>query len=121
MTQQIIAHGHRHVVYFGARRDRRTIIKQQGYEQAMRESGLEPYSIMTARSSSYSAGGSCCAGRSVDYPQIDGIFCTNDDWRSARPLNASGRGCRSRGMAIAGFHGHDIGGVMVPKPPSPAC
>lgn len=30
MTQQIIAHGHRHVVYFGARQDERTIIKQQG-------------------------------------------------------------------------------------------
>lgn len=35
MTQQIIAHGHRHVVYFGARQDERTLIKQQGYELSL--------------------------------------------------------------------------------------
>ena len=62
----------------------------------MRESGLEPYSIMTARSSSYSAGGELLRRAQRDYPQIDSIFCTNDDWRSARPSSASGRGCRSR-------------------------
>ena len=96
MTQQIIAHGHRHVVYFGARQDERTIIKQQGYEQAMRESGLEPYSIMTARSSSYSAGGELLRQAQRDYPQIDSIFAPTMTWRSARPSSASGRGCRSR-------------------------
>lgn len=35
MTAAIIARGHRHIAYLGARLDERTIIKQKGYEQAM--------------------------------------------------------------------------------------
>jgi LacI family gluconate utilization system Gnt-I transcriptional repressor len=116
MTQQIIAHGHCHVVYFGARQDERTIIKQQGYEQAMHESGLEPYSIMTARSSSYSAGGELLRQAQRDYPQIDSIFCTNDDLAIGAAFECQRQGLSiPQDMAIAGFHGHDIGQVMVPK------
>ncbi|MBK0364664.1 gluconate operon transcriptional repressor GntR [Salmonella enterica] len=74
MTAAIIARGHRHIAYLGARLDERTIIKQKGYEQAMRDAGLVPYSVMMEQSSSYSSG-----------------------------------------MAIAGFHGHDIGQVMEPR------
>ncbi len=32
--------------YLGARLDERTIIKQKGYEQAMRDAGTDPYSVM---------------------------------------------------------------------------
>ncbi len=39
MTAAIIARGHRHIAYLGARLDERTIIKQKGYEQAMRDAG----------------------------------------------------------------------------------
>lgn len=42
MTAAIIARGHRHIAYLGARLDERTIIKQKGYEQAMRDAGLVP-------------------------------------------------------------------------------
>lgn len=91
MTQQIIAKGHRFVVYFGARQDERTVIKQQGYEQAMRESGLEPMSVMTSRSSSYSAGAELLREAQVNYPQIDSIFAPMTIWLLARYLNASAR------------------------------
>lgn len=40
MTAAIIARGHRHIAYLGARLDERTIIKQKGYEQAMRDAGV---------------------------------------------------------------------------------
>ncbi len=56
MTAAIIARGHRHIAYLGARLDERTIIKQKGYEQAMRDSGPVPYSVMMEQSSSYSSG-----------------------------------------------------------------
>ncbi len=32
--------------YLGARLDERTIIKQKGYEQAMLDAGMTPYSVM---------------------------------------------------------------------------
>ena len=87
MTTAIIARGHRHIAYLGARLDERTIIKQKGYEQAMLDADLVPYSVMVEQSSSYSSG-------------IELI-------RQAR------RGYDD--MAIAGFHGHDIGQVMEPR------
>lgn len=116
MTQQIIARGYRHLVYFGARQDERTLIKQEGYEQAMRESELTPYSVMTNRSSSYSAGGELLLQAQREYPQIDSIFCTNDDLAVGAMFECQRQGLHVPSqMAIAGFHGHDIGRVMVPQ------
>jgi LacI family gluconate utilization system Gnt-I transcriptional repressor len=116
MTQQMIAHGHHHVVYLGARQDERTIIKHQGYEQAMRESGLEPRSVMSSRSSSYSVGGELLLEAQREHPQVDSIFCTNDDLAVGAMFECQRQGLSiPNDMAIAGFHGHDIGRVMVPK------
>ncbi|QCR34723.1 gluconate operon transcriptional repressor GntR [Nissabacter sp. SGAir0207] len=116
MTQQIIARGHRHVVYLGARQDERTLIKQQGYEQAMRESGLTPASMMTHRSSSYSAGGELLREAQARHPQIDSVFCTNDDLAVGAVFECQRQGLRiPQDMAVAGFHGHDIGQAMEPR------
>lgn len=79
MTTAIIARGHRHIAYLGARLDERTIIKQKGYEQAMLDAGLVPYSVMVEQSSSYSSGIELIRQARREYPQLDGVFCTNDD------------------------------------------
>lgn len=116
MTQQIIDRGHRHVVYFGARDDERTIIKQQGYEQAMKESGLKPYSVMTSLASSYSSGAEMLRKALKEYPQVDSVFCTNDDLAVGAIFECQRQGLKiPQEMAIAGFHGHDIGQVMQPQ------
>ncbi len=116
MTQNMISKGYRNVVYFGARLDERTIIKKEGYEQAMRESNLEPHSIMTHLSSSYSAGGEMLQNALKEIPQIDSIFCTNDDLAIGAAFECQRQGLSiPKDIAIAGFHGHDIGQVMVPK------
>ena len=65
--------------YLGARLDERTIIKQKGYEQAMLDAGMTPYSVMVEQSSSYSSGIELMRQARREYPQLDGIFCTNDD------------------------------------------
>lgn len=116
MTQQIIDRGHRHVVYFGARDDERTIIKQQGYEQAMKESGLKPYSVMTSFASSYSSGAEMLRKTLKEYPKVDSVFCTNDDLAVGAIFECQRQGLKiPQEMAIAGFHGHDIGQVMQPQ------
>ncbi|MGC6745718.1 hypothetical protein ACP0HM_20875 [Escherichia coli] len=48
-----------------------------------------PYSVMVEQSSSYSSGIELIRRARREYPQLDGVFCTNDDRRSARRLNAS--------------------------------
>ncbi|WP_232357612.1 substrate-binding domain-containing protein, partial [Burkholderia contaminans] len=48
-----------------------------------------------------------------EYPQLDGIFCTNDDLAVGAAFECQRLGLKiPDDMAIAGFHGHDIGQVM---------
>ncbi|MBW6100011.1 substrate-binding domain-containing protein [Escherichia coli] len=116
MTAAIIARGHRHIAYLGARLDERTIIKQKGYEQAMRDAGLVPYSVMVEQSSSYSSGIELIRRARREYPQLDGVFCTNDDLAVGAAFECQRLGLKvPDDMAIAGFHGHDIGQVMEPR------
>nr|MBA2817459.1 Gluconate utilization system GNT-I transcriptionalrepressor [Candidatus Pantoea persica] len=79
MTHAILGKGHRHTVYLGARLDERTLQKQQGYEAAMREAGLEPHSVVMEEASSFSTGGMLLCEALRRYPQTDSLFCTNDD------------------------------------------
>ncbi len=116
MTAAILARGHKNVAYLGARLDERTLMKQQGYEQAMRDAGLTPYSVMAEQSSSYSSGVELFRRARREYPELNGIFCTNDDLAVGAAFECQRLGLRIPGdMAIAGFHGHDIGQVMEPQ------
>ncbi|PWC12016.1 HTH-type transcriptional regulator GntR [Brenneria roseae subsp. americana] len=116
MTKTMLEYGHTHPVYLGARQDERTIIKMQGYEQAMRDCGLTPHSVSTDRSSSYSLGGELMKEARQRYPNTDSLFCTNDDIAIGAAFECQRQGLRiPEDMAIAGFHGHDIGQSMTPK------
>lgn len=116
MTAAMITRGYRHVAYLGARLDERTIIKQQGYEQAMHDAGLKPRSVMTMNASSYSAGAELLCKARLEYPELDSIFCTNDDLAIGAVFECQRQGLRiPQDIAIAGFHGHDIGQVMEPR------
>jgi LacI family gluconate utilization system Gnt-I transcriptional repressor len=116
MTTAIIARGYRHVAYLGARLDERTLIKQQGYQQAMLDAGLIPRSVMVMSASSYSTGAELLRQARLEYPELDSIFCTNDDLAIGAAFECQRQGLRiPNDIAIAGFHGHDIGQVMEPR------
>lgn len=116
MTAAIIARGYRHVAYLGARLDERTLIKQQGYQQAMLDAGLIPRSVMVMSASSYSTGAELLRQARLEYPELDSIFCTNDDLAIGAAFECQRQGLRiPDDIAIAGFHGHDIGQVMEPR------
>jgi LacI family transcriptional regulator, gluconate utilization system Gnt-I transcriptional repressor len=116
MTHAILKKGHRHTVYLGARLDERTLQKQQGYEQAMREAGLTPHSVMMEDASSFSAGALLLREAQKRYPQTDSLFCTNDDLAVGAMFECQRQGLRVPDqMAIAGFHGHDISQVVNPR------
>ncbi len=116
MTAAMIARGYRHVAYLGARLDERTLIKQQGYQQAMHDAGLNPRSVMVMNASSYSTGAELLRQARLEYPELDSIFCTNDDLAIGAAFECQRQGLRiPQDIAIAGFHGHDIGQVMEPR------
>lgn len=116
MTHAILRKGHRRTVYLGARLDERTLLKHQGYEQAMREANLEPRSIMMEEASSFSMGGTLMLAAQQRYPDTDSLFCTNDDLAIGAMFECQRQGLRvPLDIAIAGFHGHDITQVVTPE------
>lgn len=115
MTRRILAKGHRHTVYLGARLDERTLQRQQGYEKAMQESGLTPFSMMSEAPSSFSTGGELLRRVQQEYPEVDSVFCTNDDLAIGAMFECQRQGLTiPTQMAIAGFHGHNITSVVTP-------
>lgn len=116
MTHKIIARGHHNVVYLSARLDERSYIKQYGYEQAMKESGLEPRNVGTEEPSSYSLGAYLLQRALSRYPDTNGIFCTNDDLAIGAVFECQRIGLSvPEDISIAGFHGHDVGQAMSPR------
>ncbi|WP_040976444.1 gluconate operon transcriptional repressor GntR [Necropsobacter massiliensis] len=116
MVETMIKRGHNNVVYFTARMDKRTKLKMQGYEQAMRKHGLEPHSLITEQPSSFTLGAQLLRQTLQHYPATDGIFCTNDDLAIGALFECQRLGIKiPQQIAIAGFHGHDVGQSMTPQ------
>lgn len=116
MTSLMLSRGCRQVIYLGARQDERTIIRLHGYEAAMQQARLTPMHVMTSVSSSYSLGGQLLHEVLSRYPDADGLFCTNDDIAIGAIFECQRLGIQIPGqMAVAGFHGHDVGQAMTPK------
>lgn len=116
MTETMIQRGYKHIVYLGARMDIRTKLKMQGYQQMMKAYGLTAHSMMTEESSSFSLGAKLLNKTLTKYPNTDGIFCTNDDLAIGAVFECQRQNISiPKQIAIAGFHGHDVGQAMFPK------
>lgn len=116
MVETMIARGRRHILYLAVRLDARTLQREEGYNQAMRAAGLTPQTLRRAERSSYSVGATLLNEVLQQYPDADGLFCTNDDVAIGAYFECLRRGLAVPGrLAIAGFHGHDVGQVMAPQ------
>lgn len=116
MTQFMIEQGRKHIVYFAARMDERTQLKIQGYKTAMAQYGLTDFCLQTAEASSFSLGGTLLKEALTQQPNLDGIFCTNDDLAIGALYECQKLGISvPEQIGIAGFHGLDIANTMVPK------
>jgi len=115
MVREMIRRGRRHVMYLAVRLDARTLQRQEGYTRAMEEQGLTPVTLRSEQRSSFSVGATLLERILAEAPDTDAIFCTNDDVAIGAFFECQRRGIAVPGqMAIAGFHGHDVGQVMVP-------
>ena len=115
MVETMIERGYKNIVYFTARMDKRTQLKMQGYEQAMKKYGLEPYSLIT-EAASFTLGGKQLRKILEERPETNGIFCTNDDLAIGALFECQRLGIAvPQQIAIAGFHGHDVGFSVTPQ------
>ncbi|SSY92866.1 Gluconate utilization system GNT-I transcriptional repressor [Aggregatibacter aphrophilus] len=90
MVETMINRGYRNVVYFAARQDKRTRLRQQGYEYAMAKHQLTPHVIATKEHSSFTLGGDLLHQALETFPQIDGIFVPMMTLPLALFLNVNG-------------------------------
>ncbi|ACS84041.1 DNA-binding transcriptional regulator IdnR [Musicola paradisiaca] len=104
------------IIYFGSQDDLRDELRYQGYCDAMRQHGLSAYRINPRSISSMQLGAQLIEQAFIEYPDLDGIFCTNDDIAVGALLYCLRKGIRvPEEVSIAGFHGLDIGREMIPS------
>lgn len=116
MVSEMVRRGRRQVIYLAVRLDERTQQREQGYREAMQAHGLPPVTLYSSQRSSYTVGAALLEQVMADYPSADGIFCTNDDVAVGAYFECQRRGIKvPEQMAIAGFHGHDVGRAMTPR------
>ncbi|PJG86105.1 gluconate operon transcriptional repressor GntR [Conservatibacter flavescens] len=116
MTETLIHKGYKDIVYFTARMDKRTRLKLQGYENAMRKHNLPVRSLITEEPSSFTLGARLLHQALKKYPAMNGIVCTNDDLGIGALFECQRLGIPvPKQIAIAGFHGHDVGQSTIPQ------
>lgn len=116
MVSEILKRGKRQIVYLAARLDHRTRMREMGYRQAMGAAALPCHVIQTNASSTFSLGGDLFGEALTQVPDLDGIFCTNDDIAAGALLAAQAKGLRvPQDISIAGFNHLNIGLALQPQ------
>ncbi|MFM4944889.1 substrate-binding domain-containing protein [Aeromonas bivalvium] len=116
MVTEMLRRGRRTPVYLGARLDVRTRLRMEGYYQAMEQAGLAGRHLLTEQSSSFTLGGELLEQALARYPDLDGLYCTNDDLAVGALLRCQARGIGvPQQIAIAGSNALDIGRAMSPQ------
>jgi len=116
MTRMLLASGKQRIIYFGSMSDIRDEQRYTGYCQAMASAGLPVGRIAPGKVSSVSIGTGMMTLARQMYPDIDGILCTNDDLAVGVLQECIACGIAvPKSMAIAGFHGLEIGQVTTPR------
>ena len=104
------------ILYLGSKDDVRDEQRYRGYCDAMTRRGLAPLRVNPRSISSIHLGTQMMRDALAAHPDLDGVFCTNDDIAMGALLL-----CRERDLAvpeqisIAGFHGLEMGRQMIPS------
>lgn len=116
MTNMLLASGKKQIIYFGSMSDIRDEQRYAGYCQAMHEAGREVGRIAPNKVSSVMIGTGMMTLARQMYKQMDGILCTNDDLAVGVLQECIASGIKvPQEMAIAGFHGLEIGQIITPR------
>ena len=116
MTGEFIRRGKKQMAFIGAMDDPRDVSRYQGMTQALQEYGLSGRHYVPGAISSMVLGRRLFQQIIAQHPQTDAIFCTNDDLAMGVLLECQARRIRvPEDIAIAGFHGLDIGSANQQK------
>jgi LacI family gluconate utilization system Gnt-I transcriptional repressor len=116
-VSHLIAQNYRRIGFLGARMDPRVQRRLEGYRDAMTAAGLlDPRLILTTPvPTSVSMGGTLFADMLIQAPDIDAVFCVNDDIALGVLFECQRRQIRvPEDMAIVGFNDLEFMASAVP-------
>lgn len=116
MVERMIKTNKKNIVYLSSQLNERGTLRKEGYQAAMAEHNLETFTILSNEVTSYTLGEQLLTQVLNEYPQVDGIFCSNDSLALGVLFACQRRNIAiPQQIAIAGFHGYDIGQSVNPK------
>ena len=112
----LIDSGRRHIMYLAARMDTRTMDRQAGYLAALQEYGLKPHIYGSENPSNFTIGAETMRKALMECPQVDAVFCTNDDVAIGAMIACVEQGVKiPDDISILGYNGLNIGNTTIPK------
>lgn len=110
MAQALIAKNKRKIVFLGSMDDPRDASRYRGVCRALKPYGIEPDHLVPHAISSIQLGRQMVIRAQKEIVGFDALFCTNDDLAIGALLECQAQGIRiPEKIAIAGFHGLEIG------------
>lgn len=118
-VRHLIAKGYRRIGFLGARMDPRAQRRLAGYRDVMQAEHLTDGDKLvqtTPKPSSYTIGGQLLADLLVRCPDLDAVFCNNDDVALGALFECQRRGISvPEQMGIVGFNDLDVVSCSVPS------
>jgi LacI family transcriptional regulator, gluconate utilization system Gnt-I transcriptional repressor len=117
-VRHLIEQGYRRIGFLGARMDPRAQRRLAGYRDVLAVAGLGSPSLIvtTPQASSASLGGRLMSDLLATAPDVDAVFCNNDDVALGALFECQRRGIKvPTQMGIVGFNDLDVVSVSVPS------
>lgn len=118
MTRYLIDKGHKRIGFIGAQLDERTLSRAAGYRKVMQDAKLadERLELMVPDASSIALGAELLGRMLAQAPDVDAIFCCNDDLAHGAIYQCQRRGIAvPEQLAIAGFNDLPASAWMKPS------
>jgi len=118
MAQYLIGQGYRNIGFIGAQMDFRSQRRMQGFLSKLADAGLETdkYLLTTTTPSDIKLGGQLLADLLTKQPDVEAIFCNNDDLAYGAIFECQRRKLRiPEQIAIAGFNDLDASASINPS------
>ncbi|NRA14915.1 MAG: LacI family DNA-binding transcriptional regulator [Oceanospirillaceae bacterium] len=118
MAEYLLAQGYRNIGFLGAQMDFRSQRRMQGFLSKLADANLETdkYLMTTTIPSSVKLGGHMIADLLSEHPQVDAVFCNNDDLAYGAIFECQRRKLRiPEQIAIAGFNDLDASASINPS------
>ncbi len=118
-VRHLVAKGYRRIGFLGARMDPRAQRRLAGYRDVMQAEGLADADRLvqtTPQPSSYTIGGQLLSDMLARCPDVDAIFCNNDDVALGALFECQRRGISvPEQLGIVGFNDLDVVSCSVPS------